>query len=637
MVLWTLQSYSQASPDQPNSRIKSISNYLDEALALSRIDLDEAGILANKAKTLSENYDKYWFIKSQLVICQIEQNKGNIDLALEIMQPIMQEIKELNNDTLLGRAYHATGRSFQFKGSNELALEYYLMALEIHENLKLYGESVKQLNNIGLIYREEGNYDQAIDYLNRCIEMSKKSNNELLKFISYGNVGYVAMKQGKFELAIERFNQTIEISKEKNDAISESTGYYLMAEVKYLMGDFKEAISYANKGLSLSIDSKNTIGIIYSKRILSEVARSKRNFPKAIKLAKEAQSLLYEQNTFVYFDDVMNTLFNAEYEAGNYKNALEVKIELSKRRDSLNLVKTKEKIANSEYKYQLYLNEQENELLKIQNESKTKTISLGISIVLLIGLVSSMVLIAYRKSKSYNTTLKLAIDERTKELVETNKELERFTYITAHDLKEPTRNIVSYSSLIDRKLIQKDYDAVAEYAGILSKNSTQLYKLIDKIMKFSSITKEEQLDKTEIQLGNIIEEIKELLADTLNKENVNIKYTNLPSIQGDSSLILILFKNLIENAIKYNENSLKTIEIGLRGNKIFIKDNGIGIPKEYHAKIFEMFKKLHSKHEYDGSGLGLSICQRIANLHNYNIDIESEVNKGSTFLLNPIS
>ncbi len=621
-----------------NGAVDSVRVYIDQAYDNLRTDPELALSLVLKAKALSDGTEGYGNIKSDLLYGHILQIRGSVDTAHQIIVPKLDQAIAFGNDTLIAFGYHTLAVNYQYRGSSELAIQNYLKAIEINERLGLTDDLLKQLNNIGLVYREEGEYEKALTYLERCLELSIKVENKKIELYSYGNAGYIFMKQKRYDEALHRFQKTISLAGELADDYATSTGHYLISDVKFQLGEYPESEFHANRGLEFAKKALYPLGQIYSLRLLSENHRMTGQLSKAKSEADKALNLMRKHSTYLYYEDVMNAFYQLALENKNYKGALEIQLDLSGRRDSLNQVKTKEKIANSEYKFQLLNNEQENKLLKLENESNERIALFAYVIIFLIGLLAAAALYAYRKSRSDNNTLELAIQNRTQDLLKSNKELERFTYITAHDLKEPSRNLVSFSTLLNRKLEAQDYKSTSDYAKMISQNSKQLYNLIDKIMKFSSIDKEGKMTFEDVYLADVIEQIKELLSDTLEHENVKLTYDNLPTIKGDSSLLLILFKNLIENAIKYNKSEQKIIDIGTRGDNgdiIYVRDNGIGIEEAYKSDVFEMFKKLHPKHEYDGAGLGLSICSKIADIYGYHIDLESEINVGSTFMLVP--
>ena len=228
------------------------------------------------------------------------------------------------------------------------------------------------------------------------------------------------------------------------------------------------------------------------------------------------------------------------------------------------------------------------------------------------------------------------IAQQNKKLEVTNKELERFAFVASHDLKTPLRNINSFLQLLKRRLKSNGTysEDVSEYIDFASNNARQMHFLIQDILEYSRLN-QEGVQYGEINLTEIINQIQNNIQTYIEDKNAVIEISQLPTIQGNESQITLLFQNLIENAIKYNEELSPRIQINYEesptGFLISVTDNGIGIEQEYSEKIFEMFTRLHNQGHYQGSGIGLAICQKIANHHGGFIELESEINKGSTF------
>ncbi len=220
------------------------------------------------------------------------------------------------------------------------------------------------------------------------------------------------------------------------------------------------------------------------------------------------------------------------------------------------------------------------------------------------------------------------------ELERSNKELEQFAYVASHDLQEPVRMISNFAELL-KKRTQKDLDEKSQlFLDQLLNASGRIHKLINDLLIFSRTTRTIE-NFTLVDLNNIISQVLEDLSVQINETKANIKYPEMPCIKGDPVQINQLFQNLISNALKYVRNEKPEIEIDFAnsGNmtRVSIKDNGIGIERNYFEKIFVIFQRLHSNEEYPGTGIGLSICKKIVDNHGGNIWLDSEPGKGSTF------
>ena len=228
-----------------------------------------------------------------------------------------------------------------------------------------------------------------------------------------------------------------------------------------------------------------------------------------------------------------------------------------------------------------------------------------------------------------------SLQNQNTKLSTTNEELERFSYIASHDLKTPLRNIVSFLGLMEKRLKQGREDELEEYFSIVKTNARNMYTLIEETLEYSKLGQQEW--KMEIvDLNQIIAKIKEQLMLSAD-DTVIIDSDFLPTIRGDNFYLYKLFFNLIENGIKYNEQTEKNVCVQFeRREKTYLfcfQDNGIGIDPEYFDQIFIMFKRLHTKDKYQGTGIGLSMCKKIIETMSGKIWLESEPGEGSTFYI----
>ena len=235
-----------------------------------------------------------------------------------------------------------------------------------------------------------------------------------------------------------------------------------------------------------------------------------------------------------------------------------------------------------------------------------------------------------------NSNLEDKVVERTKMLEKKNEELEKLTYIVSHDLKAPLRNIGSFAGLMEKKIEKNDLDAVKSYNRIISKSVERMSTIVSDLLTFGKI---EQVDNklVETHVPSIIKDIIDVNYSSELYSNVRFTISDdFPDvITCDYNKISLIIQNLIGNGIKYNDSTIKFIRIYYSSteeyHKILIQDNGIGISEKYKEKIFEMFSRLHSSSKYDGTGIGLSICKKIAKKHGGDIDFVSNHGEGTTF------
>ena len=220
------------------------------------------------------------------------------------------------------------------------------------------------------------------------------------------------------------------------------------------------------------------------------------------------------------------------------------------------------------------------------------------------------------------------------ELEHSNKELEQFAYITSHDLREPLRMITSFLQLLERRYKdQLDQDA-NEFIGFAVDGAKRLDAMTNDLLQYSRITSEKR-EITPVNFEHVLEHAITNLKVPIEENNAVITHDPLPTINGDEQLKVQLFQNLLGNAIKYRSQETPKIHISATKEKnhylFSIKDNGIGMSPEHLERIFTIFQRLHTHDEYEGTGIGLAIAQKIVHQQGGRIWVESKSGKGSTF------
>jgi len=612
-------------------RTKLIKKNLDLAKETTRSDQRQSYEYALEAMEISKGFNPHLYAEATLQFAYMNTFLGELDVADSLLNQTIENLHQIENDTLLGLAYHILGLNHQFNANNEFALKSYLKAIETNEKLGLKEEMLKQLNNIGIIYRDENDYDNALNYLDKCLLLSKQISNTQMEFISYGNIGYIYMKQNRNKEALNRFDHIIDNADKINDLMALRVVYYLKADVMLQLKEFNSADELARKALALSTKTGFQTGVIYSQRVLSEIYCSNKNYSKARELAQIALNITREHNIYVYYEDVLKALFKIEYQSGNLKKAIEIQNTIAERKDSLSRKKIKEKIANSEMQYQLLKEQQENEILRLENKQSNRQSIFSSIIAFLLLLLSIMAIVGYRFSRRYNQQLEISIAARTKDLKASNEELANFAFIASHDMKTPLLNIQNMISLIERKFPRKD-DKEAYYFKLIKKNAYQIYQLVQDTLEFSSFSSE----KPKSELVDVQEIITNIKHQYKQKEGKKIiAESDFPKLMAHPGELKRILQNLIENGLKYNQSGFAEVKIAYENQKhqhqFKITDNGIGIEDAYLEHIFGMYKRLHNHSEYEGTGLGLALCRKLIRNNGGEIWAESKPGTGSVF------
>jgi PAS domain S-box-containing protein len=223
-------------------------------------------------------------------------------------------------------------------------------------------------------------------------------------------------------------------------------------------------------------------------------------------------------------------------------------------------------------------------------------------------------------------------------LEESNRDLQDFVYIASHDLREPLRKIASFGTLLQDSLEGQLDEDQQENFGFMIDGAKRMQAMVDDLLTYSRVTTKAKPIEL-VDLNQVIEDLKSLeLATMLEETRGTISVPEaLPPVNGDSSQLHQLLQNLIANGIKFRREGVKPeITIRARGiqkdmARLEIQDNGIGIDEKYHEQIFTMFKRLHSRERYEGTGIGLAVCQKIVRRHGGEIGVKSTPGKGATF------
>ncbi|MBW2258948.1 MAG: hypothetical protein JRF18_00655 [Deltaproteobacteria bacterium] len=229
------------------------------------------------------------------------------------------------------------------------------------------------------------------------------------------------------------------------------------------------------------------------------------------------------------------------------------------------------------------------------------------------------------------------VKETMAELERSNAELQRFAYVASHDLQEPLRKIQAFGDRLRGKYADMLDDRGRDYLWRMGSAAARMQTLISDLLTLSRVTTQAQ-PFVPVNLGKVVKDVLSDLEDHIKRTGGHVKVSDMPTIDADPTQMRQLFQNLIDNGLKFHLPEEKPV-VSIRTQQldeicqIIVEDNGIGFDEKHIERIFTVFQRLHGRGEYDGTGVGLPICRKIAERHGGTITATSTPNQGATFVV----
>ena len=224
--------------------------------------------------------------------------------------------------------------------------------------------------------------------------------------------------------------------------------------------------------------------------------------------------------------------------------------------------------------------------------------------------------------------------KRTNELARSNADLEQFAYVASHDIKEPLRMVISYLHLLEKNYSDKLDDKALGYMHFAVDGAARMQAMIGDLLAYSHLDTNGK-SFTPVNMDEVLAMVLNDLRVSIKESGASITNETLPTVTADTSQMVLLLENLIGNSIKYRGEEAPQIHVSAHDDGrewVFtVEDNGIGIDPKHKGSLFQMFQRLHTREEYEGTGMGLALARRVVERHGGRIWVESEVGKGSTF------
>jgi light-regulated signal transduction histidine kinase (bacteriophytochrome) len=223
------------------------------------------------------------------------------------------------------------------------------------------------------------------------------------------------------------------------------------------------------------------------------------------------------------------------------------------------------------------------------------------------------------------------------QLSSSNRELEQFAYVTSHDLQEPLRKITAFGDLLKTTEAARLSEDGAMYVDRMQKSARRMSDLINALLTFSRVSKSDE-DLRDVDLRKLVGEVDEDLETALKAAGTTLQVGALPTIHARATQMRQLLQNLISNALKFKREGVAHV-VSVTGEEtptcyqVHVSDNGIGFEQQYAERIFGVFQRLHGRNTYEGTGIGLAICQRVVVNHGWTLEAHGRPNEGATFTI----
>ena len=539
---------------------------------------------------------------------------GDFDKALEqvlqsaAINEVIEEQKALATDYIL------IGILYDKMGNYSKALEYHFQSLKMNETLGNKLGMAASYTNIGIIYKNQGDYEKALEYYRNSSQLNEELGRKAGIASNYTNIAIIYFGQKNYEKALEYHSKSLRIKEELEDARSIAMTNANLGETLIEMGEYSKALEYLYKSLDILEKSGAMAVKAFSLISIGDCYYRQKQFGKAKKYLKEGIDIAQQTGHLTVIQSGVGLLAKVEYELGNYKKAYQINVLFKEMADSLNNEETVKKITRLEAEYEFKKETdslqiaQQQELVLLEEKSKRKrnrNFAIGVCIFLafLTGMIIYISIHKIRRTKELDSLRNHISRDLHDEIGTTLSSLALFGTVATTSIVDNPEKASKMLQLINTNATAS-VEAMNDIIWAINSEMDTVFNLISKMQSFVS-----DLSDTEVTDISI----------TYDKEITDI---NLDMVQRRN--VYLIFKEALNNAIKYAKAKAITIEIGMVKNllRVQIKDNGIG---------FDTLNALEKKSMFGGNGLK-NMKKRAEELKG-SVKISSQMEKGTQIVL----
>ncbi len=521
-------------------------------------------------------------------------------------QRVIDLARAAGNGFYEAKALNTAAIPHAVRGEYKEAFEYMKAALNKAEELNLRTTIASTLVNLGNVFSALYSFEEAIKTYNKVLTGYREELQDISIGITYYNLGCAHLGIDDYKKGEEILREGLVIGKQLEHKLLISRIYFELVKICLEREDLETAIIYSFEVEKIYAKDDNSPFLDIYMTNLSMLSFLRGEYEDAIKYGNKAIFYCIRQNSLKTLKRAYKTMANIYKALGDFENAFDYLEQYSETSEDFMLQMRERRTMDLEIQYSL--KDKENEITLLKQEMEIDKLKL-----------------------QYQTK----IENQNKKLKMSNDELRQFTYAISHDLKEPLRMISSFSKLWYRKHEKIADETDKEYFKYISSGADRMTIMLQGLLDYATIGQNARTPES-VDLNEMIADIRTVLYVRIEENEVVFDIEQMPIVQTHRILLFQLMQNLISNAIKFKKpDTSPMIKISAKEEEnkyvIAIQDNGIGIPEKHLETIFKIFKRLHTKEAYEGTGIGLSLCEKIAHHLGGSIWLESEEGVGSIF------
>jgi signal transduction histidine kinase len=608
-------------------------------------------LLASKAV---ENIDVKRAAAIQIDIAIVYRNTYRYNESRSTYFSLIDFCQKSKDSLNLQNAYGGLGVLFFTVNDYENAIRYYDKALQLSRETHNYIDECIYLDNLSEAYGCQRRFDKAFEYVKIATKIAEREQDKDSRIPLYERFARLYAEVGDFDKAFEKINEALMLCNDDSHIRDGNNLTIAKAEFYVLQHDIEAALK-TYKTIDEKLINVNSLTKVYY--ALGDIYSKKNNIVLAEDYYSKSQALAEKNQSLRYAEWNHRALYKIYRRKNQSNDALFHLEKANVLRDSLFNYEKSGQVTELQFRYDL-----------AQSEQQLKEAQLKANRVFFIAIVSvGMLLVSFlmywlRQKSRKNDALEhkneeilrqkvqlelfnnsiveknYEIEEQKRQLEDSNGMLRQFSYAVAHDLREPLRNISSFTSIIQRKYLSQLPQEAIPYFDFVTNGASRMSKMLEGLLKYSMLSMNQVTDLEKINIHDVVSDVKDSLGLIIKEKNASLIHADImPSLTINRVHLTQLIQNLISNALKFVEVS-PIIEIITKEEKdhvlLAIKDNGIGINPENGKKLFQLFHRLHlDSSRFEGTGVGLALCKTTVEKYGGKIWFESIEGSGTTFFM----